>query len=173
MVKLPKYFAKIVSIAAVIVIMAVLMVNFNNIFTNLNCNALEISDNTTADLTHIPSNLNFLDDDKKLFVSYCENIYGESLPLKIDSSVYMYFGTVNGYRFYRMQPTYITYDNINQKDIVGGYTFESCSRYRPERTGLYIIGDNNVYSLDQAYDMGIIDISKVYQLYVAKTTQQE
>jgi prepilin peptidase dependent protein B len=171
MINMPRYGAKIISIAAVIVVMSVLMVNFNSIFTDLNCNALEISDNTNADLTHIPSKINFLDDDKKSFIEYCKNIYGSDLPLKIDDSVYMYFGTVNGYRFYRLQPSYITYDNINQQEVIGGYTFESSSRYRPERTGLYIIGDSNVYTLSDAYEKGLVDISKVYALYIAKIDQ--
>jgi prepilin peptidase dependent protein B len=171
MINISKYGVKIISVATVIVVMVVLMANFNSIFTDLNCNALEISNNTNADLTHIPSKINFLDDDKKSFIDYCKNNYGSNLPLKIDDSVYIYFGTINGYRFYRMQPLYIAYDNINQQEVIGGYTFESSYRYRPERTGLYIIGDNKVYTLSDAYEKGLVDISKVYKLYVDKNNQ--
>lgn len=166
--KMSRYGVKIITIMMVVVVMGVLMVNFDSIFTDINCNALSISSSTKADLTQIPSKINFLDDDKKAFVSYCKDIYGSDLPLEIDNSVYEYYGTVNGYRFYRLQPTYISYDSISQQEVVGGYTFESSSHYRPERTGLYIIGDDSVYSLRQAYDNGLIDISKAYQLYIAK-----
>jgi hypothetical protein len=166
-----RYGVKIITIAVVVAVMGVLMVNFDSIFTDLNCNALSISDNSKSDLTQIPSKINFLDDDKKAFVSYCKDIYGSSLPLGIDDSVYEYFGTVNGYRFYRLQPSYISYDSISQQEVIGGYTFESACRYRPERTGLYIIGDDNIYTLEQANENDLIDISKVYELYTAKTAQ--
>ena len=168
--RMSRYGVKIITIMVVVVVMGVMMVNFDSIFTDLNCNALSISDNTKADLTQIPSKINFLDDDKKAFVSYCKDIYGSDLPLEIDDSVYEYYGTVNGYRFYRLQPSYIPYDSISQQEVVGGYTFESPSHYRPARTGLYIIGDDSVYTLEDAYDNGLIDISKVYELYVTKTS---
>jgi hypothetical protein len=168
---MPRHGVKIITITVVIAVIGILMVNFDSIFTDLNCNALTISDNSKSDLTHIPSKINFLDDDKKNFVSYCKDIYGSDLPLEVDTRVYEYFGTVNGYRFYRLQPSYISYDNVSQQQVIGGYTFESAYRYRPERVGLYIIGDDNVYSLEQAYEKGLIDISKVYELYIAKVTQ--
>lgn len=163
-----RYGAKIAAITVMVAVITVVMFNFNNIFTDLNCNALTISSKAKSDLTHIPSKINFLDDDKKAFVNYCKDIYGENLPIKSDDSIYTYFGTVNGYRFYRMQPSYIMYDNVHQQEVIGGYTFESSSRYRPDNLGLYIIGDDNVYTLKEAYGKGLVDISKVYELYTAK-----
>lgn len=166
---MPHYSKKVITILAVIVIMSVIMMNFNSLFTDLNFNALAISDNTKTELTHIPSKINFLDDDKKLFVDYCKTIYGNELPIQIDDSIYTYYGTVNGYRFYRLQPSYIMYDNVRFQEVIGGYTFESSYHFRPESTGLYIIGDDNVYTLKQAYEAGLIDISKVYSLYLSKS----
>jgi|WetSurMetagenome_2_1015567.scaffolds.fasta_scaffold317750_2 hypothetical protein len=167
--KMSRYGVKIITISIVVIAMGILMVNFDSIFTDLNCNALAISDSPKADLTQIPNSINFLDEDKTAFVNYCKDIYGSSLPLEVDSTVYKYYGTVNGYRFYRLMPTYISYDSISQQEVIGGYTFESSSLYRPERTGLYIIGDEKVYSLKQAYDNNLIDISKAYQLFIAKS----
>jgi hypothetical protein len=167
--KMSRYGIKIITISFVIVIMGVLMVNFDSIFTDLNCNALTIPNNSKSDLSNIPSKINFLDDDKKAFVDFCKVKYGSNLPLEIDNNIYQYFGTVNGYRFYRLQPTYISYDSVSQQEVIGGYTFESACRYRPEKTGLYIIGDDNVYTLSDAYSKGLIDITKVYALYVKKT----
>lgn len=169
--KLSRYGYKIVTITVVFVIMGVLMVNFDSIFTDLNCNALAVSKSSKADLTEIPSTINYLDNDKQTFINYCKTIYGSDLPLEVDNTVYKYYGTVNGYRFYRLQPSYISYDTISQHEEIGGYTFESSFRYRPEPTGLYIISDDCVYSLKEAYEYGMIDISKAYQLYIAKDAQ--
>jgi hypothetical protein len=167
--KMPRYGAKIITVAAVIMVMAFLLVNFNSFFKSLDCSALETSEKTSTDVTSIPSQINFIDDDKKLFTDYCTKVYGSKIPIKVDDSVYLYFGTVNGYRFYRLQPTYIACDCVRQQQIIGGYIFESAYRYRPEATGLYIIGGNKVYTLEQAYNKGLVNIQKVYKLYISKT----
>lgn len=167
--RMTQYGTKIITIVVAIVIMGALMVNFDNIFTDLNCNALAVSSSTKADDTQIPSTINYLDNDKKTFIDYCKDIYGDNLPLQIDDSVYYYYGTVDGYRLYRLQPMYISYDNISQQQVIGGYTFESPNRYRPYRIGLYIIGNDKVYTLKEAYDYGLVSISKVYKLYAAKS----
>lgn len=170
--KMPRYGVKIITIAVAFAVLGFLMVNFDSLFTDLNYSALALADSSSkADLTSIPSNINYLDDDRAAFVSYCKDIYGYDLPIQIDDSVYEYFGTVNGYRFYRLQPTCIASDDIIEQEVVGGYTFESPSRYRPELTGLYIIGDNKVYTLEDAYDDNLVDISTVYKLYMAKQDQ--
>jgi hypothetical protein len=164
-----QYGTKIITIVAAVVIMGALMVNFDSIFTDLNCNALAVSSSTKADDTQLPSTINYLDNDKMTFISYCSDIYGNDLPLQIDESIYHYYGTVNGYRLYRLQPLYVSYDNINQQQVIGGYTFESPCLYRPYRMGLYAIGDDKVYTLEEAYNFGLVDISKVYKLYSAKS----
>lgn len=164
-----RYLPKLIIFLVVALVMGSLMVNFDNIFTSLNCHALQVSDyEKSAAVTAIPSKINFLDDDKKAFIDYCKKIYGSSLPLKIDDNLYEYYGTVNGYRFYRLQPAYISYDSISQQKVIGGYFFESPCRCRPEATGLYIISDKRVYTLEQAYDKGLVDISLIYSLYSAK-----
>lgn len=168
--KMSRYGYKIITIMSVVVIMGILMVNFDSIFTDLNCNALAVS-KSSKDLAEIPSTINFLDNDKQTFINYCKTIYGDEIPLDIDNTVYKYYGTVNGYRFYRLQPSYISYDNISQHEEIGGYTFESPFKYRPEPTGLYIISDNGVYPLKDAYEFGLIDISKAYKLYTEKEAQ--
>jgi hypothetical protein len=169
MMRLSRYWTKLVTFVFVAFVMGLLMVNFDNIFTSLNCHALQVSDHEKSSaVTAIPSKINFLDDDKKAFIDYCKKLYGSSLPLKIDDSIYEYYGTVNGYRFYRLQPSYISYDSISQQKLIGGYLFESPCRCRPEATGLYIISDKRIYTLEQAYDKGLVDISLIYSLYTAK-----
>jgi hypothetical protein len=164
-----RYWVKFVTFLAVALVMGSIMANFDNIFTGLNCHALQVSDHKkSSELASIPSKINFLDDDKKAFIDYCKKLYGSSLPLKIDDSIYEYYGTINGYRFYRLQPSYISYDPISQREMIGGYLFESPYRCRPEATGLYIISDKRVYTLEQAFDKKLVDISLVYSLYAAK-----
>lgn len=165
--KLKRYGFKLLTVTLSVVTITVLMFNFDSIFTDLSCKALTFSANK-SDKTELPTKINFLDDDRNLFIKYCKGIYGEDLPIKIDDSIYKYYGTVNGYRFYRIQPTLIPYDSIIQHETIGGYTFESPSRFRPEPTGLYIIGDDSVYTLNEAYSQGIIDIKKAYRLYKEK-----
>lgn len=169
--RIKRYGLKFIKIIFAVAVMAVIMLNFDTIFTELDCNALTVSANK-ADVTDLPSKINFLDDDKEAFIKYCKNIYGEDLPIRIDDDVYQYYGNVNGYRFYRLQPTLVSYDNISQSQVVGGLKFESPYRFRPENTGLYIISDECVYTLDEAYKLGLIDIKKAYQLYKDKTENQ-
>lgn len=166
---LSRHWIKFVTFLIVAVIMGAILLNFDNIFTGLNCHALQVSEHKkTAELASLPSTINFLDDDKKAFVNYCKKLYGSSLPLKVDDSLYTYYGTINGYRFYRLQPSYISYDRINQQEMIGGYLFESPYRCRPEATGLYLISDKRVYTLKEAFEKRLVDISLIYSLYTAK-----
>lgn len=167
--KLRRYVYKIVSITVAVSVIAVLMLNFDSIFSELHCNALTVSANK-VEKTQLPSKLNFLDDDKTAFVNYCKDIYGADLPIKIDENVYKYYGAVNGYRVYRLQPTLIPYDSINNVTVIGGYDFESPCRYRPACSGIYVIGDDNVYTLTEAYKEGIVNISSVYKLYAKESS---
>ncbi|HEX2937916.1 MAG TPA: hypothetical protein VHO66_03255 [Ruminiclostridium sp.] len=162
--KIKRYGFKLVTVAVVAVTMAVLLINFDSIFTELSCDALTITQ-TKSDKAELPSSLNYIDEDKSVFVNYCKDIYGDDLPLKIDENVYQFYGTINGLRFYRLQSTLIPYDNINQSELIGGYSFDSPGRFRPYSTGLYIIGDDKVYTLKQAYESGLINIQKAFDLY--------
>ena len=168
--RIKRYEIKLTTVAIVAVFIAVLLLNFDKIFTDINCNAFSESAGNKADVTVIPSKINFLDDDKKSFLNYCKKIYGNNFPLKIDESVYKYYGTVNGYRLYRLQLSYISFDSIIEYEDIDGYIFESPCRFRPERTGLYIIGDTGVFTLNDAYKLGYVDISKIYRLYTLKST---
>jgi|GEM_PF-2370774 hypothetical protein len=165
--RIKRYGFKLLKIIFALAVMTVIMINFETIFNALDCDALTISTSKT-DVTDLPSKINFLDDDKNTFIRYCKNFYGEDLPIGIDNNIYQYYGNVNGYRFYRLQPTLVSYDNISQSEVIGGFTFESPYRFRPENTGLYIISDESVYTLEEAYKLGLIDIEKAYQLYKEK-----
>lgn len=160
-----RYWTKILSVSLVVVFLGVLMINFDNIFTDLNCDALTVSDNVKETPNEAPVSLNFIDEDKTCFIDYCKDLYGENLPLETDNNVFHYYGTVNGFRFYRIHASYIPCENINQQQVVGGYIFESSARYRPDKTGLYVIGNNRVYTIDEAYTNKLIDIAKLYKLY--------
>jgi hypothetical protein len=153
--------------AAVFFIMFILIIiNFKTIFPALNQNALILSANNENNPNDIPSNLNFLNADKKSFITYCKGIYGDKLPLSVDNSNFIYFGTVDSYRLYRLQSTLIPYDRAQQSDTLAGHTFLSDCIYRPSKTGLYLIGDKGVFSLDDAYLNKVVDIGDVYSLYL-------
>jgi prepilin peptidase dependent protein B len=120
----------------------------------------------------IPKSLNFLNDDKSAFVSYCKSLYGDKLPLTVNNDSFTYFGSVDGARLYRMQSSIISCSHVQQAETIGGYVFYSDCRYYPSRVGLYIILDDNVYTLEEANSMGIINISDIYELYSEKMVSQ-
>lgn len=160
-----RYGTKILAVGLVVALLSVLMVNFDSVFPDLNCDALAVSQTVKQKDDEVPNSINFIDEDKNAFINYCKEIYGNKLPMEIDKDVFHYYGTVNGFRFYRLAATYIPSENILRKEVVGGYTFESASRFRPSDTGLYIIGKDRVMTLKEANDNGLIDIAKVYRLY--------
>jgi len=164
-----RFARKLISPVVFILILVLVIMNFNTIFDKLNYNALAISDNSQIDQINIPSNLNFISDDKALFIEYCKSLYGEDLPLNVDEDNYIYYGANNGYRFYRLQAAGVPFEPAWQSETVGGHVFESSCLYRPALTGLYIIGNDKVYTLSEAYDQKLIDIGVIYNLYQQKT----
>lgn len=141
---------------------------FNKLFPALGINAL--LDDVEKNDTHIdiPSDLNFLNDDKRSFINYCKTIYGNNLPLAVDNDKFIYYGMVDGYRLYRLQPNLVPYEQAQQTETLGGHVFYSDCLYRPSKTGLYLINDLIVISIDDAYRLNLVDIDNVYELYSNK-----
>lgn len=167
--KIPKRINRIATTTIMFVLLAVLLFNFDSVFNKLNANALAINENIKkTELANIPSKINFLSDDKNSFLDYCKNLYGGDLPLTIDSDSFIYYGAVDGYRLYRMNTTYLPCRNVTTFVTLGCYTFTGNCRYSPEPSGLYLIGDDGVHTLSDAYSENIVDFSKVYQLYKSK-----
>lgn len=140
---------------------------FNVVLSSLNYNASAFS-NTKKETLDIPSDLNFVDDDKKAFLNYCKDIYGNEKPFSIDTMAYCYYGTIEGRRLYRFNATYIPYENVYNESTIGGYVFSSSCLYRPYSLGLYIVDGKNVYTLAEAYEKGLVNIAKVHELYMSK-----
>lgn len=161
-----RYGTKILTFCFVVVFLGVLFINFDSIFSDLNCDALSVSQTEKKEVDEVPNSINFIDEDKTTFIDYCKKIFSDKLSMQIDSSVFRYYGTVNGYRIYRLQATNISCENINQSKVIGGYTFESSQRFRPFNVGLYAVGNNKVYTLEEANRQNLIDIAKVYRLYI-------
>lgn len=134
----------------------------------LNFNALAANQSSSKDAMNIPSDFNFIQDDKKAFISYAQNYIEAGQDLNIDDSTYLYYGTVDGYRLYRMNISLMPAENLNHEETIGGYAFKSSLLFRPYASGLYIIGESGVYTLDDAYKAGLVDMSHVYSLYVSK-----
>lgn len=167
-----KHFTRTIltSVLFLITILAIVL-NFHIIFPALRPHSLVITTAKKNNPTDIPSNLNFLNDDKNAFLEYCKGIYGEKLPLSVNNDTFVYYGTVDSYRLYRMQSNLIPYERVQQSEEIGGHVFLSDCTYHPSRTGLYIVSEHsNVFTLDEAYKIGIIDIDDVYDLYLDKMT---
>jgi hypothetical protein len=163
--------SKILTTALFLIAMLVIVLNFNIIFPALRPHSLVITTEKKNNPTDIPSNLNFLNDDKNAFLEYCKGIYGEKLPLAVNNDTFVYYGTVDGYRLYRMQSNLIPYERVQQSEEINGHIFFSDCIYHPSRTGLYIVSEqSSVFTLDEAYKSGIIDIDDVYDLYLDKIT---
>lgn len=141
------------------------MINFDSIFPDLNCDALAVSQTVKQTTNEVPSSINFIEEDKASFIKYCESFYGTDVPMSTDNDSFRYYGTTNGYRLYRIAPTNVPSDTLNVQKVIGGYTFESSERFRPSTLGLYIIGQNKVLTLEEAYEQNLIDISKIYKFY--------
>lgn len=159
---------KIITTAALFVLLCSILFNFDNLFQRLNYNAMALADSNTSEALDIPSDINFINDDKKSFITYMQEYDGSTLPLSIDNNTYVYYGIVNGYRLYRISVTSYSNEPICQEEVIGGYHFNSSSLFRPSPTGLYVIGDNGVYTLQEAYKFSLVDIGKVYKLYLSK-----
>ena len=157
-------------LAVILVVLLLIATHFKSIFPALNHNGTVISESKTNKPIDIPSNLNFLNDDKKAFLEYCDSLYGDALPFAIDNDKFCYYGTVDGQRLYRLQATLIPYEHANLTEDLGGYKFYSDCIYRPSKIGLYIITDNSIKTLENAYHDGSVNISDVYKLYLSKTS---
>lgn len=155
------------SVVFSVLVLAVLVLNFHNLFPQLKKNALSPANHADTPI-NIPQNLNFLNDDKQVFLNYCNAIYGSKLPLSIEEDSFLYDGAIDGYRLYRMQANLIDTSPSRQSVLLGNYLFESDRLYRPSVTGLYLIKDKQVYTLEEAYDAKLVDFSDLYQLYKQK-----
>jgi prepilin peptidase dependent protein B len=163
-----KKIEKFISAAVFVAVLLVIVPNFNNIFPDLNRTDLVSAESKAEMPIDIPSNLNFLNDDKKAFIDYCKSIYGGTLPLTVNSDLFTYYGTVDGYRLYRLQSNLIPYEHAHSSETINGYTFLSDYIYRPSKTGLYVIGDKGVFTIDEVYKDGIVNIADIYDLYAKK-----
>ncbi|HEX3027085.1 MAG TPA: hypothetical protein VHR42_07655 [Clostridia bacterium] len=166
--KLSRQVSKGISTGILILVLIFIYINFNTIFTKLNYNALAVTDNQKDETINLPTQINFLSSDKKEFVEYCSLTFDVNLSDQSGNRVFTYYGAINGYRFYRLQLNCIPCDSAFTEENIGGYTFTSPCYYRPNPTGLYIIGDDGVYTLKEAYEKGLINISNAYSLYQKK-----
>ncbi len=158
---------QITSVILFACVLAALFFNFSTFFPALKKNAFSIANKADSPI-NIPQNLNFLNDDKEAFITYCNAIYGASLPLSVDSSSFEYEGALNGYHFYRMQADLVGTEPAVQYVRLGGYTFVSDQLYRPSPTGLYLIKNSVVYTLEEAYSQNLVNFSELYALYQKK-----
>jgi len=169
--KISYFVKKFISAFVLSIVFIAIVINFSVFFPTLNHNALALINSETKNPINIPSNINFLNDDKKAFCDYMKNLYGQDLPLSVDNDLFVYYGAVNGYRFYRLQSMLIPLECTHQTEIIGSYLFESDFLFRPSAIGLYVIGDK-VYSLREAYYSNLINISEIYNLYNVKSPQK-
>ncbi|HCC00772.1 MAG TPA: hypothetical protein DEP42_06120 [Ruminococcaceae bacterium] len=151
----------------IIVFIIIIGLNFKSFFPALKQQSFssKIQGDTPI---NIPRNLNFLSDDKQTFLTYCKSFYGDKLPMKVDSSTFIYEGAVDGYRLYRIQATLIETGSARQLVKLGNYTFESDRLYRPSPLGLYLIRNNEVYTLENAYQSNLLSMDDLYTLYIKK-----
>lgn len=148
-------------------LLAALLLGFRTFFPALQKGAFHsVSQQDSPD--NIAQNLNFLSEDKKAFLSYCADIYGTVLPCEVDASTFVYYGGVDGFRLYRMQPTLVETGPARQSLTLGGDVFTSDRLYRPFSLGLYLVKDSAVYDLKTAARLGLANISDVYALYLQK-----
>lgn len=163
-----KKYKKYLTTAILFLLLCITLVFFNNLNSGLNLNALALYENDKKDALNIPSDINFISDDKKSFIEFCKKQYGINHDIEIDNSTYIYYGSVNGYRFYRINISCMPVDSINHNEIIGGYNFSSSLMFRTYPSGLYIIGDNGVYTLTDAYNQNLIDITQIHELFLKK-----
>lgn len=149
------------------VVVAILFFHFRFFFPQLKKNAF-VSQNQADTPINIPQNLNFLNDDKQAFIHYCLLLYGEKLPLSVDDSTFQYLGAVDGYHFYRMQANLIDTEPARQSVRLGNFLFESDQLYRPSSIGLYLIKNAQVYTLENAYQLKLVNFNDLYRLYMQK-----
>jgi hypothetical protein len=167
-VKIVGIFRRLITTCLLLFLLVLVITIFGSFYSKYDFRALATYKVTNNDAMDIPSDINFIQDDKKVFINYCQNLINTNQPLVIDNSTYVYYGDQNGYRFYRISITAMPYSNINNELTIDGYTFESAYTFRPYASGFYIIGNNEVYTLEEAYNDKIIDISQIFSLYMAK-----
>jgi hypothetical protein len=161
-------FRKFITTAILLFLLVFVVTFFDSFYAKYDFRALATYNVTKNDAVDIPSDINFIQDDKKAFLNYCQNLITTNQPFVIDDKTYVYYGNQNGYRFYRISITAMLYTNINNELTIDGYTFESLYTFRPYASGFYIIGDSGVYTLEEAYEYKIIDIKQIYKLYMTK-----
>ena len=166
--KILKNTKKIITTSVLILTLAVVITYFDSFYAKYDFRALATYKVMKNDVANIPSNINFIQDDKKMFLQYCETQTATNQPLLIDDKTYIYYGNRNGYRFYRMSTTAMSLENINSQLVLGGYTFESPYFFKPSNSGFYIINDSKIFTLEEAYSKNIIDIKQIYNLYLYK-----
>jgi hypothetical protein len=163
-----KKYKKIITTSVLIITLAVVITYFDSFYAKYDFRALATYTVTKNDVANIPSNINFIQDDKKTFLQYYKTKTITNQPLLIDDKTYIYYGNRNGYRFYRMSTTAMSLEYINSQLVLGGYTFESPFSFKPSNSGFYIISDSKIFTLEEAYSKKIIDIKQMYLLYMAK-----
>lgn len=166
--KLFKNFRKFITTAILLFLLLFVVTYFDGFYAKYDFRALASYKVTKDDAVNIPSDINFIQDDKNLFLNYCQNLITTKQHLLIDDKTYIYYGNRNGYRFYRMSVTSMPFMNINSELVIEGYPFERCYTFKPNESGLYIIGNSGVFTLEEAYNNKIIDIKQMHDLYIAK-----
>lgn len=156
---------KIVTTSILLALLCLTIFFFINANNGTNFQALADVQNTKKSTLNIPSDINFIDDDKKAFIEYCQKNAAAGNSAAIDDSTYTYYGCVGGYRFYRINVDCFPSDELNHEEMIGGYIFQSSRTFYPYSSGLYIIGDNNILTLDEASRQCLVDIGKIYALY--------
>jgi hypothetical protein len=165
---LVRNFKKLITTVVLLFLLVFVVTFFNSFFAKYDFHALATYKVTANDAVDIPSDINFIQDDKTSFLNYCQGKIATNQPLAIDNNTYIYYGNQNGFRFYRISITAVPYSDINNELSIDGYTFESLYTFRPYASGFYIIGEGGVYTLEEAFNKNIIDISQIYKLYNAK-----
>lgn len=170
--KTKRVLSTVISSVVFLLTVLVIMFNFNTIFPSLGMNSLMFVKGSKTAPKDIPKSLNFLNDDKSAFVTYCKSCYDGKLPLVVSNDNFTYFGSVDGARLYRMQTNIIAYSHVQQAESIDGHVFYSDCRYYPSRVGLYVIIDGSVFTLEEASSMGIVNIDDIYELYAEKMAAQ-
>lgn len=149
-------------------LLAAMLLGFHTLFPSLQKGAFDtVSQQDSPD--NIAQSLNFLNEDKKAFLTYCAGFYGTELPCAVDVSTFVYYGGVDGYRLYRMQSTLIETGPARQQLTLNGAVFTSDRLYRPFSLGLYLVKDGAVYDLETAAQYALVNTADVYALFAQKS----
>lgn len=156
---------KIMSTSVLLALLCLTVFFFIRSNNGTNFKALADIQTSKKSSLNIPSDINFIDDDKKAFLEYCRQNKGASDKAQIDDTTYVYYGCLNGYRFYRLNLDCYPAEELNHEENIGGYVFQSSRSFYPYVSGLYIIGNDGVHTLSEACSENIVDIGKIFLLY--------